>query len=87
VCYAYFGEKGIELFILTTPIRLDNNDLPIKKSLDLILKITKLLKNFRFIFPKIVPSVFAEIINKTHIVFLFPNRVNSWSPNIRKDKF
>jgi hypothetical protein len=42
------SKKGIEFLILCSPVRLHGNNFLIKESLDMMLKITKFLKNIRF---------------------------------------
>jgi hypothetical protein len=80
-------EKRIEFLILTTPIGLHGNNFLIKETFNKMLKIMKLLKNIRFIFQQIDSCELTEIINKTDIVFISPNRIRGWTPNIRKYKF
>jgi hypothetical protein len=45
---ANFGEKGVELFIFSTPITLNSDDLSTKSSLNKGLKIMEFLNHFGF---------------------------------------
>jgi hypothetical protein len=47
----------------------------------------KALKNFRFVSKQINPSKFAEIIDKTHIISVSPNRRGCWTPYIGEHEF
>jgi hypothetical protein len=54
-------KEGIKPFILTTLIRLDDKNFPIKR-----------IKNFGFMMNEINPYEFAEVINEANIVLLLP---------------
>jgi hypothetical protein len=51
------------------------------------LKLTKVLKNFRFVTQEINPSKFTVIIDKTHIILVSSNRSWCRTPYIQKNKF
>ena len=71
-------EKGVEFFILPSPVTLDCDDFLIKVSLNKFLKFLKDGKNFRFILEKINPSKVALIINETDIIFFLPKESRVW---------
>ena len=75
-------KERIQTLILTTLICLHGNNFAIKQSFNMGLKKVKLLKYIRFIFEQIYPTKFAEIIDKTDIVFLPAYRDGSRTPNI-----
>jgi hypothetical protein len=61
-------KKGIELFILTTPVSLHCYNFPIKLTLNIFLKIEEYLINISTTFEQINPSKLAKIINKAYMV-------------------
>ena len=87
MCDAYLAEKGIELLILASPIGLYGDDSSIKETFNKALKFTELLKDFRFKFEHVDPSVFAIVVNKTNIVLFASCGNSSRTPNIRVNKF
>jgi hypothetical protein len=65
-------KKGIQSFILPTPIGLNGDDLVTSHALNKLLKFKKELRHLRLMVKKIDPSEFTIIINKTNIVFFLP---------------
>jgi hypothetical protein len=63
-------EKGVELLILISPVSLHGNNLLIKETFNMVMKIKKLLKHVRFNFQEIYPYKLAIIIDKTNIIFI-----------------
>lgn len=61
---AYFLKERIELLVFITPICLDRKNFTIKLAFNHSLKAMKAIKNFRFVFNKIDPHEFTEIIDK-----------------------
>jgi hypothetical protein len=61
--------KGVQFLIPPSLIRLNNNDLAAKHSLDKLLKLKKIFRRIRFMMKEINPSKFTIIMNKTHVVF------------------
>jgi hypothetical protein len=53
----------------------------------MVLEVMETLKNIRFLFEEINPCQFAEIIDKTHIIFVLIDRIGHMAPHIRKNKF
>jgi hypothetical protein len=72
--------------ILLSPVCLHSYYLGVKETLNHLLVFKDFLKNFRFKLEKINPGKFAEVIDKTNIVFLPSNRIQSMAPYIRKNK-
>jgi hypothetical protein len=62
-------KNGVKFLVLASPIGFHGKNFLVKKSLDMILKVTKFPKHIRFLFQEIHPCELAVIINKTHIVF------------------
>jgi hypothetical protein len=50
----------------------------------MVLKVMETLKNIGFLFEKINPCKFAEIIGKTHIIFVLIDRIGCRTPHIQK---
>jgi hypothetical protein len=73
----YFGEEELNFWYSPPhhphPVILDNNDFPVKQTLNKSSKFLELCKDFRFKLNQIDLSKFAKIINKTHIVFFSTN--------------
>jgi hypothetical protein len=67
-------EEGIQPLILTTPISLNRKKLLVKQSFNKTLKFSKFLKYLRLLFEEVDLGKFTEIINKTHVIFISPNR-------------
>jgi hypothetical protein len=65
---------GVETFIFTTPIGLNDNDLFVKQSLHKLLKFKETFRHLRFMAKQINLHEFAIIINKTHVIFLIPKQ-------------
>jgi hypothetical protein len=88
VCDTYLSEKRIELLVLSPPppVYLYGYYFGVKETFNHLLKIKEFFKNFRFKLEEINPGKFAEVIDKTNIVFLPSNRIRSKVPYIRKDK-
>jgi hypothetical protein len=53
----------------------------------MVLEVMKTLKNIRLLFEEINPCKFAEIIDKTHIIFVLIDRIGRRAPHIQKNKF
>jgi hypothetical protein len=68
-------KKGVEFFILTTPISLHSQDFSIECALNKTLESMKNLKDFRFMMNKINSSILVVIINKANIVIFLPTDV------------
>jgi hypothetical protein len=87
VCDTYLSEKRIELLVLSPhPVYLYGYYFGVKETFNHLLKIKEFFKNFRFKQEEINLGKFAEVIDKTNIVFLPSNRIRSKVPYIRKDK-
>jgi hypothetical protein len=67
-------EEGIQPLILTTSISLNRKKLLVKQPFNKTLKFSKFLKYLRLLFEEVDLGKFTEIINKTHVIFISPNR-------------
>jgi hypothetical protein len=65
-------EEGVETFILSTPVSLNNKNLPIKEAFNKGLKFKKICENIRFVTQQVNPSKFTIIINKRDMIFFQP---------------
>jgi hypothetical protein len=82
VCDANTLKEGVQFLILTTPIGLHGDDLFVKKAFNMVLEVMETLKNIRLLFEEINPCKFAEIIDKTHIIFVLIDRIGRRAPHI-----
>jgi hypothetical protein len=71
----YVIKEGIELLILSSPIRLHSNDFPIQGALYMLLEDMKLRENFRLMLEKKNPSKIGEVINEAYIINVKTNRI------------
>jgi hypothetical protein len=67
-------EKGVEVAILTTPIRLNMNNFMLEKAFNMFLELNKYIKHIRFALNEIKPSKTTISINETDIVIMTTNR-------------
>jgi hypothetical protein len=67
-------EKGVEVAILTTPIRLKMNNFMLEKVFNMFLELNKYIKHIRFALNAIKPSKMTISINETDIVIVTTNR-------------
>jgi hypothetical protein len=67
-------EKGVEVAILTTPIRLNMNNFLLEKAFNMFLKLNKYIKHIRFLLNEIKPSETTVSVNKTNIVIMTTDR-------------
>lgn len=80
--YTNILKEYVKFVILATPIGLDKQNLVIKESFYMSLKLKKDLENFRFMFEKINPSKTTKSINKADIVFMTTSRNLGRAPHI-----
>jgi hypothetical protein len=67
-------EKGVEVAILTTPIRLNMNNFMLEKAFNMFLKLNKYIKHTKFALNEIKPSKATASINETNIVTMATNK-------------
>jgi hypothetical protein len=82
-----FREESMKLLVFTSLVRLDGDNLPVKKMLHKFLEFNKFREHLRLKFQWINPGKFTIIINKAHIILFVPNRFRGMTPNIRIDEF
>jgi hypothetical protein len=82
MCNANALKQGVQLAILTTPVRLYTNNLFVKLSLNQGLKLMKNGEHISFAFDRIKPYKLTEIINKTNIIFETTRGCDRGSPYI-----
>jgi hypothetical protein len=82
-----FSKEGMKVLIFSTPIGLHGYYFAIEKTLNGSLKFNKLLKDFRFEFEVINPSIFTIIIDENDIIFIASYEVGCMTPNIRENEF
>jgi hypothetical protein len=56
--------------ILTTPVRLNNTDFSVKKTLYMGLENIEDILDIRFMFDDVDPAMATKIINETDIIFV-----------------
>jgi hypothetical protein len=79
---ATLGEKGIQFFLFSSPIRLDGQNLSIQDALHMLLKNVKLSKHLGLMFQEKNSSVFGEIIDEANIISVSANRTRRRTPHI-----
>ena len=80
-------EKGVECFILPSPVTWDGEDFSVKLALNKFLKLLEDRVYFGVILKQIYPGELAIIINETNIIFLPSKRISCMTPYITKNKF
>jgi hypothetical protein len=67
-----FREESMKLLVFTSLVRLDGDNLPVKKMLHKFLEFNKFREHLRLKFQWINPGKFTIIINKAHIILFVP---------------
>jgi hypothetical protein len=83
---AKLAEVGVEVFILSTLVWLNIDDLLIKEAFNKVLKFNGIFEDIRLMTQQINLGKFTVIINKWDIVFLTTKRFKSRPAHIRKNE-
>jgi hypothetical protein len=87
VANADFREESMKLLVFTSPVRLNGDNLPVKKTLHKFFEFNKFREHLRLKFQWINPEKFTVIINKAHIIMFVSNRFRGMTLNIGIDEF